>query len=58
MIRILESNPDGYQNFLDLDWILFSLQPDPETDYPNENNCDNAKKLILTNSCMRKNYYI
>jgi len=27
-IRILESNPPGYWEFLDLDWIPFPLQPD------------------------------
>jgi len=29
--------------FMDLDWISFSLQPDPEPDYPNEINCDHRK---------------
>ena len=24
------------KKFLDLDWMSFSLQPDPEPDYPNE----------------------
>jgi len=35
---------------------LFSLQPDP--DYPNQNTVPMQKKLILTNSCIRKIYYI
>jgi len=44
------------KNFLDLDWISFLLQPEP--DYPIEKSATMQKKLILTNSCIRKNYYI
>jgi len=32
------------------------LQPEP--DYPIEKSATMQKKLILTNSCIRKNYYI
>jgi len=46
-------------NLLDLDWISFSLQPDP--DYPNEINCDHRKNLKWfkwINSFMKKKYTI
>jgi len=58
-IRILESNPAGNWEFFGfgLDWISFSLQPDPEPDYPNEINCDHRKNLKWfkwINSFMKK----
>jgi len=37
-IRILESNPASYFNFLDLDCISFSFQPDSDPVHPNEKN--------------------
>jgi len=45
-------------NFLDLDWITFSLQLDLEPDYPNEINCDHRKNLKWINSFMKKKYTI
>jgi len=30
---------------LDLDWISFAFQPDPEPDYPNEIHSDHRKNL-------------
>jgi len=50
----------GYWEFFGfgLDWISFSLQPDPEPDYPNEINCDHRKNLKWINSFMKKKYTI
>ena len=45
-------------NFLDLDWISFSLQPDPVPDSPNEIICDHRKNLKWINSFMKKKYVI
>jgi len=45
----------GIGNFLDLDWISFPLQLDPELDYPNEINCDHRKNFTWINSFMKKN---
>jgi len=44
-IRILESNPAGYLDFVDLDWISFSFQPD--RDYPNEIKWGPAKNIDM-----------
>jgi len=42
-------------NILDLDWISFPPQPDP--DFPNEINCDHRKNLKWINSFMKKKYF-
>ena len=33
--------------FLDLDWISFPFQPDPDPDYPNKIKCGHAKSLDM-----------
>jgi len=42
----LESNSAGYLDFLHLDWISFSFQPD--LDYANEIKSGRAKNLGIT----------
>jgi len=48
--EFLSPNRQDICSFLDLDWISFSLQLDPELDYPNEINCDHRKNLKWINS--------
>jgi len=62
-MRNLEYNPAGYWEFFGfgLDWISFSLQQDPQPDYPNKMNCDHRKILKWfkwINIFMEKKYCI
>jgi len=42
------------KNLLDLDWISFSLHPDPEPDYPNEKTVAMQKTCCGITAVSRK----